>query len=64
MQKIRVKYIRHATVVEIVGRDREKLKELRNDATGYKLAEIILSNRNKARRIWWFLCCPLLQIEI
>ena len=64
MQEIRFKYVRQATVVEIIGGGRQKLNGLKTDATGYYLAEIIWRDRNKARRIWWFLCCPHLNISI
>ena len=53
MQEIRFMYLRHATVVEIIGWDKEKLKELQTDATGYRLVEVFWRNRNRARRIWW-----------
>jgi hypothetical protein len=41
-------------VVEIVGRDREKLNELQADVNGYMLAEVMWRSRNEARRTWWF----------
>jgi hypothetical protein len=55
------KYVSHATVVETVGRYREKLNELQTDATGYKLAEVIWRSRNEAGRTWWFFRCPRLK---
>jgi hypothetical protein len=41
-------------VLEIVVRDREELKFLQANITGYTLAEAILRIRNEARRTWWF----------
>jgi hypothetical protein len=41
-------------VLEIVVRDREELKLLQANITGYTLDEAILRNRNEARRTWWF----------
>jgi len=35
MQYVMFKYVRHATVMEMFGRDRENLKELQTDITGY-----------------------------
>ena len=64
MQEEKFKYVRHATVVEIVGGDREKIKELQTDVTGYTLGEVFWRNRNRARRIWWGLCHPSLKISI
>ena len=58
------KYLRHEAIVVIAGRDREKLKELQNDATGYMLTEIIWRKTNKLPKIWWFLCCPNLKIPL
>jgi len=49
-------------MVEIVGRDREKLNELQTDVTGYMLGEEISRSWNEARRTWWFFWCPLLKI--
>jgi hypothetical protein len=43
---IKFKYISHETVVEIVGRDWEKLNELQADVNGYMLAEVIWRSRN------------------
>ena len=41
MQEVRFNSVRHATHVDIFGRDREKLNGLQTDATGYMIAEII-----------------------
>ena len=54
MQEIKFKYVCHATVVVIVGRDRGNLKQLQTDVPEYKLGEVFWRNRNKAWRIWWF----------
>jgi len=51
-------------MVEIIGRDREKLKELQTDVTGYMLGEVIWRSRNEVRRTWWLFCCPLLKIVV
>ena len=53
-------------MVEIVGRDREKLKELQTLLTGYTsmLGEVIWRSINEAWRTWWLFCCPLLKIVV
>jgi hypothetical protein len=35
------KFLSHATVVEIVGRNKEEFNVLQGDETGYMLAEVI-----------------------
>jgi hypothetical protein len=46
-------HVSNATVVEIVGRGREKFKELQTDVTGYKLAEVFWKSRNEVQKTWW-----------
>jgi len=41
--------------MEIVCRDRENLKELQTDITGYMYVEVIWRSRNEARKTWWFI---------
>jgi hypothetical protein len=48
--------------LETVGRDREKLKGLEVDVTGYILAQIIWWSRNEARKLWWFLWCRIIKM--
>jgi len=51
-------------MVEIIGRDREKLKELQTDVTGYMIGEVMWRSWNEAWRTWWLFCCPLLKIMV
>jgi len=51
-------------MVEIIGRDREKLSELQTDVIGYRLGEVIWRSCNEARSSWWLFCCPLLKIVV
>jgi len=50
--------------MEIVCRDRENLKELQADITGYMLGEVIWTSRNEPQETWWFLWCRILKILI
>jgi len=42
-------------MVEIIGRDRQNLKEFQTDVNRDMLAEVIWRNSKEAWRTWWFL---------
>ena len=57
-----VKVLKSCHMVEIVGRDGQKLNELQSDVTGYMLAGVIWRSGNEPPNTWWVLWCPLLKI--
>jgi len=48
-------------MMEIVGSDRDKFKELQTDVTRYMLTEVRWRRRNEARRTKWFFWFPRIK---